>query len=347
MSNDNPVWNFIDELKQQPRITEIVINGVKSIFIEEDGHFIHLDHSLAPQDISHFINDVAKYNNRECNRQNPILDGLLPDGSRINIILPPYAHRFPAITIRKYLKNFKKFEENSDIFGLNNGWIKFLKSLVEARLNIMVSGGTGVGKTTLLNMLLNEINPTERVVTIEDTLELNLSLTNLVRLEARGNSAKSDGPSIGDLVKNTLRMRPDRIVIGEVRGGELFHLLQAMNTGHEGSMSSIHANSPAESLGRMQTLFLLSGMDLPHQVVCKQITDSVDYIIQLSRTRRGERIISHITEITGLEASAILTNNIAIYEDGRLIPSKVAPQKMGQIHERSGLPLDFLSTIMA
>jgi pilus assembly protein CpaF len=346
MNSDNPVWKFLEELKQQPRITEIVINGAKNIFIEEDGSFIHLGQSFTPQDVSHFINDIAKYNGRECNRLHPILDGLLPDGSRINVIIPPYANRFPAITIRKYLKNFQRFEQNESIFGLNSDWISLLKALVESRMNIIVSGGTGVGKTTLLNMLLNEIDPIERIVTIEDTLELNISLPNLVRLEARGNNTLGgEGPSIGGLVKNTLRMRPDRIVIGEVRGGELFYLLQAMNTGHEGSMSSVHANSSGESLSRMQTLFLMSGMDLPNHVVCKQITDSIDYIIQVSRTRQGERIISHITEVTGLEGTSILTHNIAVHEDGRLIPTRTAPQKLGLIHERSGLPLDFLTTI--
>jgi pilus assembly protein CpaF len=207
-------------------------------------------------------------------------------------------------------------------------------------MNIIVSGGTGVGKTTFLNLLLRELSPAERVVTIEDTIEISLSLPNVVRLEASGQQKLT----MSDLVKNTLRMRPDRIIIGEVRGGELFDLLQAMNTGHEGSMSSIHANNTGECLNRMENLFLMSGFDLPFHVVRKQMALGIDFIVQLNRDREGNRIISQITEVTGMEANTVLTQDIALAEDGPLLKTGLSPQNRRKLEKMGGLRPDFFNS---
>lgn len=341
----NSVWQLLQDLSTKSGITEIVINSPRVVFVEREGRFIQLNVQLTKNDIMHFVDEVASMNKKICNSESPILDGNLPDGSRINIIVEPFSKGCPAITIRKYLRHIKSFDSTTNIFSLSPRWIEFLKALVYSRCNIIVSGGTGVGKTTFMNLLLNEIPHAERVVTIEDTLELSFSLPNLVRLEARGTlEGKGAGLTVRDLVKNTLRMRPDRIVIGETRGGELFDLLQAMNTGHEGSMSTIHANSTAECLGRFETLFMLAGYDVPYHVVRRQISSAVDFIIQLSRDREGNRIVSKISEVTGVERDQILLQDIATWEDERLISTGITAKRMQKIHRHGGLPIDFFNS---
>ncbi|MCK5882972.1 MAG: CpaF family protein, partial [Bacteriovoracaceae bacterium] len=239
----------------------------------------------------------------------------------------------------------KEFDTSPDVFGLSPKWIDFLKALVYSRCNIIVSGGTGVGKTTFLNLLLNEIPAGERVVTIEDTIELSFDLPNLVKLEARGSTAtQGTNITIQDLVKNTLRMRPDRIIIGETRGGELFDLLQAMNTGHEGSMSTVHANSTSECLARFETLFMLAGYDVPYHVVRSQISSAIDFVIQLTRDREGKRIVGKISEVTGMETDRILLQDIGDIEDDRLVPTGITPKRLHKIHRHGGIELDFFNT---
>ena len=336
----NSVWALIQELAGKKGITEIVINNPHSVFVERAGQFIQLKASLTKTHILEFINEVAKYNKKECNSNTPILDGNMPDGSRINVIMCPFVQDCPAITIRKYLKNIKSFDAVPSIFGLTPKWVTFLKALVHAKANVIVSGGTGVGKTTLLNLLLHELNLTERVITIEDTIELSVDIPNLVRLEARNGT----NMTLRELVKNTLRMRPDRIIIGETRGGELFDLLQAMNTGHDGSMSSIHASSPAECLSRMETLFMMAGFDVPVKVIRKQISTAVNFLIQLERGRDGSRILSQISEITGMESENILLQTIATYEDGSLRETGITPKILNVLHQHGGLPLDFFNS---
>lgn len=337
---NNSVWALLRDLAKKQGITEIIINGCKSIFVERAGQFIQLNVELKKDDITEFIKNAAYLNNVDTKRPVYIVDGNLPDGSRVNIICGPYTGGVPAITIRKYLKTIKSFDENPNVFNLDDKWISFFKALVNSKMNVIVSGGTGVGKTTFLNLLLNELPKSERVITIEDTLELNINVPNCVRLEAFGTKGRNEGLGVRDLVKNTLRMRPDRIIIGEVRGGELFDLLQAMNTGHEGSMTSLHSNSPKECLARMETLFLLAGYDVPFHVVRRQISSSVDFIIQVSRNKDGQRIISQISEITGMEGDNILMQNIAVYED-RLISSGIGPKNLMRINEKTNFPLDF------
>ncbi len=340
MTNENSVWKLINDLNTKKGITEIVINGPKSVFVERAGQFIQLNVSLTKQDIYKFIEEIADYNKKVCNQQSPIMDGSLPDGSRINVIVEPFVSGFPSISIRKYIRTITDFDSSPGIFSVDPKWVEFIKAAVSARMNIIISGGTGVGKTTFMNLLLKEVSPAERIITIEDTLELNLSTPNLVRLEA-GSKVEASDISVRDLVKNTLRMRPDRIILGEIRGGELFDLLQAMNTGHDGSMTSLHANSAAECINRMETLFLMSGYDVPYHVVRRQMSTAVDLIFQLSRDREGNRILKTIQEITGMEGSNILSQTIATHEDGKLVSTGITPKNMDKLHHMGALPMDF------
>ena len=343
MVSENSVWRLISDLGQKQGITEIVINDPKHVFVERQGQFIQLNVQLSKNDLYEFSKEVAAFNKREFDPFNPILDGNLPDGSRVNIISEPFSQGSPAVTIRKYLRHIKTFDDDHSIFGLDSRWVEFFKAVISSRCNIIVSGGTGVGKTTFMNLLLREMSPADRVVTIEDTIELSLSNPNVVRLEVFTGTKKQSGLSARDLVKNTLRMRPDRIIVGEVRGGELFDLLQAMNTGHDGSMSSIHANSPGECISRMENLFLMSGFDVPFQVVRKQIAQGVDFILQLGRSREGKREVNSIQEITGMEGANILSHQLAVREEGELIPTGISPKCMDRLNRLGALPLDFFN----
>jgi pilus assembly protein CpaF len=343
--NNNSIWNLINDLNKKSGITEILINGPKSIFVERGGQFIQLNANLPAQDINVFIQEVAAFNQKVCNNDNPILDGNLPDGSRINIINSPFVMGSPAISIRKYLRSITSFDANPNAFGLTPQWIEFFKAMMSARLNIVVSGGTGVGKTTFLNLLINEVSKAERIITIEDTIELSVNSPNVVRLESGAKSLSSKSNlTTRDLVKNTLRMRPDRIIVGETRGAELFDLLQAMNTGHEGSMTSVHANSGGECLSRLETLFLLAGFEIPLSVVRKQISSAVNFIIQLGRDQEGQRVINEITEVCGMEGSTMLTQTIAERVDGHLQFKGLAPRVFEKLHRHGGLPTNFFQS---
>ena len=333
----NTMWKLIEDLDKKEGITEVIINAPDNVYVERSGKFIQLNVKLTKRDIVEFSKEVAITNHSVFDDDNPILDGVLADGSRINIIGEPYSKGSPAITIRKYLKSISSFDAVPDIFGLNDFWITFLKAIVSSRLNIIVSGGTGVGKTTFLNLLLSEIVQSERVVTIEDTRELSHSISNSVSLES------FDQMPMRSLVKNALRMRPDRIVVGEVRGAELFDLLQAMNTGHDGSMSTIHSSSSTECLSRIENLFMMAGFDLPIQVVRKQISHGVDFIIQLGRDRDGNRIVSDIMEITGMEGANILSHKVGVREEDELILTGITPKVMSKLNRFGGLPMNYFS----
>lgn len=341
MDKTNTVWNMLDELGTKTGITEIIINNTDNVYIEREGELIRLNIRLPGEDVVAFCKDVARFNKTNFNASNPIVDGSLPDGSRINIISSSYTTSSPAITIRKYLKNISQFDTSPGVFGLSPKWVKFLKVMVQAKMNIIVSGGTGNGKTTFLNLLLQEIAQTERVITIEDTKELSFNLPNTVRLVARGASAKVENPlKIRDLLKNTLRMRPDRIIIGEVRGEEAFDLLQAMNTGHDGSMCTIHANNPAEALSRIENLFLFSGFDVPTKAVRQQMSTAIDFIIQLDRTRDGKRIVSRIAEVSNMEGDKILLQDIGNRTEDGPVFTGLVPKRMKELME-FGLQTDF------
>lgn len=334
----NSVWALLKGLESKPGISEIIINSPQLIFVERAGSFIQLNAKLVPMDIKKFIEQVAHLNKKECNESHPLMDGSLPDGSRINIVYPPVSRGAPAITIRKYLKDVGTFDTKKNIFGLDNYWITFFKAIVKAKLNVIVSGGTGVGKTTFLNLLIKEIDQSERVITIEDTIELEVDLVNSVRLEAGLNLGRSGDVSIRDLVKNSLRMRPDRIIIGEVRGMELFDLLQAMNTGHDGSMSSVHANSPGECLQRMETLYYLSGHDVPVKSIRKQISSAIDFIVHLSRDKEGNRTVKAICEVNDMSGDVLLSQKVAVQEEGKLKSCGLVPARMEKLVEQGLAP---------
>jgi pilus assembly protein CpaF len=339
------VAKLIAELSAKTDITEIIINSPSSLYVERAGEFIKLSNVLKVEDIREYANELAILNKKELNEEHPILDGNLSDGSRVNIILEPFALGCPAITIRRYLKSITRFDSSPGIFGLTPKWVNLIRAIINSKMNFVVAGGTGVGKTTFMNLMLQEVNKEDRVITIEDTKELNFDLPNVVRLEARiGASQGTAKLSIRDLVKNTLRMRPDRIVIGEVRGGELFDLLQAMNTGHEGSFTSIHANNPSECLMRMENLFYLSGYDVPVKAIRYQFSTAIDFIIQLGRVRDGGRIVKQISEVTGMEGDRMLLSDIAkANEKGQLRSTGLAVKRMDELM-RVGLPADFFNT---
>ena len=334
MDSKNSVWCLLKDLSTKSGITEIIINNTNKVFIEREGELIHLNTKLTPQDIVNFCKDVAKLNNSEFGTQYPILDGKLPDGSRINVISSLYTGASPAITIRKYLNTIKNFEDSPGVFGLSEKWVSFLKTLVKAKMNIIVSGGTGSGKTTMLNLLLQEVGTTERVITIEDTKELSFDLPNIVRLVAQKDISKVVKPlKIRDLLHNTLRMRPDRIIIGEVRGEEAFDLLQIMNTGHDGSMCTIHSNSPAECLSRLENLFLFAGFDVPLRAVRSQMSTAIDFIIQLDRNRDGTRVVSRVAEVSSMEGDTILIQDLGNSVDGQFVLNGLVPKKMPELLE--------------
>lgn len=307
----NSVWKLLSDLSNKKGITEVIINNSETVYIEREGELTRLNVDLSKSDIMGFCSDVAQKNNLHFSSDAPIIDGILPDGSRINIISGDYTNSLPAITIRKYLKGISKLDDLDGRFNLTQKWIEFLKSLVHSRSNILISGGTGVGKTTFLNLMLQEIGVRERVVVIEDTKELKFDHPNCVRLFTPTLSTKLEHPlTMKDLVKNTLRMRPDRIIIGEVRGAEAFDLLQVMNTGHDGSMCTIHANGPSEALMRLENLFLFAGYDIPIRAIRFQIMSALDYIIQLGRDRESGRVVTHITEVCNMEGDQILLQDI-------------------------------------
>jgi pilus assembly protein CpaF len=336
----NRVFQLVDELSRKSGITELIINDVDNVFVEKDGELLQLDIAFTEQELDQFSQQVAALNRKEFGPEVPVFDGNLADGSRVNLIHKDYTGRTHAITIRRYLKSIQNFEGSPGIFGLDDRWVHFLKLMVKARLNIVVSGGTGVGKTTFLNLLLNEVPYKDRIITIEDTRELQIGQSNIVRLEARPQVGNRPGLTIRQLVKNTLRMRPDRIIVGEVRGEEVFDLLQAMNTGHEGSMTSVHANSPGECLMRLENLYLLSGHEVPLRALRYQISTAVDYIIQLRRDKDGRRIIHQVTEIAGMEGDRVLMQDIGSFKSGELKFTALVPSRIQKLHQ-AGLPKDF------
>lgn len=336
----NKVNELFEEIGKKSGISEVIINDLDNVYVEKDGELIRIDVKFSTDDVEAFCQDLAKFNRKVFNAENPIMDGNLPDGSRLNLIHSDYTKASHAITIRRYMKSIKTFDGSPGIFGLSPNWMHFLKILVKARVNIVVSGGTGVGKSTFLNLLLQEIPQKERIITIEDTRELQFGSPNVVRLEARPPLGELKGLTIRDLLKNTLRMRPDRIIVGEVRGGEVFDLLQAMNTGHEGSMTSVHSNSPGECLMRLENLYMLAGYELPIRALRYQISSAVDFVLQIRRDKDGKRIISHVTEISNMEGDKILTQDIGTFKNGEFKFTGLVPSCFDRL-QKAGLSKDF------
>lgn len=329
MSSENSVTQLLKDLEPKKGISEIIINNPDSIYIERVGELIQLNTEITMEDLNAFCMIVAKFNQMNFDRDNPILDGILPDGSRINMISPYYTDKAPAITIRKYQSAFTRLDELEGKFGLTDKWVRFFKAMVNSKANVLVSGGTNMGKTTFLNLLVNEVSLKERMVIIEDTKEIKCDHPNKASLLMSRNNRIQTPLSMRHLVKNSLRMRPDRIVIGEVRGEEAFDMLQAMNTGHDGSMGTLHANTAIEAISRLESLFTYAGHDIPIPVIRKQISLAIDFIVQLKRSRTGERIVSQVYEITGMEGDVIVTQSIGEETDNGpaftgLVPKNVA-----------------------
>ncbi len=307
-------FGVLDAILVDDSITEIMVNGPDNVFIEKDGRTMRLDKTFeSERRLEDIIQRIVALAGREVNQANPIVDTRLPDGSRVNVVLPPVSLCGPIVTIRKFSKEPMTFARLIRYGSLPQNVADFLEVLVKAKYNIFISGGTGSGKTTFLNALSNFIPKTERIITIEDSAELQIeNVDNLVSLETRNaNSAGAGAISIRDLIKSSLRMRPDRIIVGEVRGAEALDMLQAMNTGHDGSLSTGHANSTVDMLSRLETMVLQGSEDLPLAAVRQQISSAVDIIIHLQRMRDHSRKTTAITEVLGLdERGQIILNTL-------------------------------------
>jgi len=311
-------FGLLDSIISDDSITEVMINGPENVFIEQDGRLFKLDKQFESQRrLEDIIQRIVGLAGREVNQANPICDTRLPDGSRVNVVLPPIALCGPTITIRKFSKTPMTIEKLIAYGSLTQDIADKLELLVKAKYNIFIAGGTGSGKTTFLNALSNYIPRDERVITIEDSAELQITgVDNLVSLETRNANASGSGEiTIRDLIKSSLRMRPERIVVGEVRGGEALDMLQAMNTGHDGSLSTGHANSTEDMLSRLETMVLQGAAGLPLEAIRQQIASAVDIIIHLSRLRDKSRKTMEITEVVGYENGQIILNPLYRFEE--------------------------------
>ncbi|MGI6037022.1 MAG: CpaF family protein [Limnochordia bacterium] len=328
----------ISVLLQDPSVSEIMVNGPHKVYIERNGRLELTDVTFADDDhVAHIIEKIVAPIGRRIDESMPMVDARLPDGSRVNAIIPPLALNGPTITIRKFEQDPFTVEDLISFGTLTPEIAQFLEACVKARLNMVVSGGTGSGKTTLLNVLSSFIPSDERIITIEDAAELQLRQEHVVSLESRPPNIEGQGAiAIRDLVRNALRMRPDRIVVGEVRGGEALDMLQAMNTGHDGSLTTGHANTPRDMLARLETMVLMAGMELPVRAIREQIASAIDLIVQQARLRDGSRKIIQVTEVQGMEGDVITLQDIFVFEQqgldergfirGRLRPTGIRPR---------------------
>ncbi|MEA5078854.1 MAG: CpaF family protein [Anaerolineaceae bacterium] len=340
------VQNMIDEvlgfgilqpLLEDPLVTEIMVNGTQPVYVERAGLLSETDIRFNNDDeILRIIDRIVLPLGRRIDSENPTVDARLPDGSRVNAVVPPIAIDGPLLTIRKFAQDKYSIEQLIDMGTMTDHMATFIQACVVSRLNILITGGTGSGKTTMLNAISSFIPEGERIITIEDAAELKLQQKHVARMESKMPSLLDrKGVNMRDLVRNALRMRPDRIVIGEVRGAECLDMLQAMNTGHDGSMTTLHANSPRDAIYRMETMTLMSELDLPVKVIRSQIASAIDVIIHLSRLKGGNRRITYITEISGMEADTVVMSDIFKFEQsgidrtgaviGELRPTGIRP----------------------
>ncbi|MEZ7892584.1 MAG: CpaF family protein [Candidatus Wallbacteria bacterium] len=347
----------IQPLLEDADISEVMVNGPSQIYIEKKGKLILSD--IRFKDNAHVMRVIEKIVaplGRRCDESSPIVDARIKggpaDGSRVNAIIPPLALNGPTITIRKFKKDALTIDSLINFGSMTRETANFLEACVKARLNVVVSGGTGSGKTTLLNVLSGFIPEDERIVTIEDAAELQLKQPHVVRLETRPANIEGKGAiSIRELVKNSLRMRPERVVIGECRGGEALDMLQAMNTGHDGSLTTGHANTPRDMIARLETMVMMAGMDLPIKAIREQIAGAVNVIVQQTRLKDGSRKVVAVTEVQGMEGDTVTLQDIFVFEQygvdekgkiiGRLKPTGIRPKFITKFEEEGiKLPAD-------
>src|SRR5512145_284038 len=307
-----PIQPYLDD----PDISEVMVNGPKKVFIEKNGKLTKTPVTFDDDDhVLRVIDRIILPLGRRVDADSPTVDARLPDGSRVNAVIPPVAIDGPSITIRKFKKDKLSIDQLIKFGSLTQNMAEFIRACVLAHLNIVISGGTGSGKTTLLNVLSSFIPEEERIITIEDAAELQLQQDHVLRMETKVANIDGKGAvTIRDLVRNSLRMRPDRIIVGECRGGETLDMLQAMNTGHDGSLTTLHANSPRDAISRMETMVLMAGMDLPLKVVRQQISSAVDLIIQQTRLKDGSRKVTAITEVVGMEGDTVVMTDVFKFE---------------------------------
>ena len=342
---DNEINGYgpITELLDDPSITEIMVNGINEIYIELDGKIIK-DDSISFINNDHIIRTIQRLIQpigRTIDTANPMVDARLSDGSRLNTIIEPLSINGPVLTIRKFKSELASIED-----FLRNGTMtpymaRFIEACVKSKMNIIVCGGTGSGKTTLLNVMSSFISDSERIITIEDAAELKLEQEHVISLETRGTNYEGSGEvTIRDLVINSLRMRPDRIIVGEVRGKESFDMLQAMNTGHEGSMTTLHANSPKDALNRLETMVLMAGMELPVKAIREYVESAIDIVINISRLTDGKRKITSICEVDGFDKDEIKLNEIFAFnqtgltEQGEVIGEFVLNSTVPKVYDK-------------
>ena len=334
----------LQELLADETVSEIMVNGPSKVFVEQKGKLTLTDLNFENDEhVLRIIDRIVSPLGRRIDESQPLVDARLPDGSRVNAIIPPLALNGPTLTIRKFESTPLTINNLVQFGSITPEAAEFLRACVIARLNIVVSGGTGSGKTTLLNVCSNFIPDGERIITVENAAELQLAKEHVVTLESRPANIEGKGAiEIRDLVINTLRMRPDRIVVGECRGGEALDMLQAMNTGHDGSLTTAHANSPRDCISRLETMCLMAGMDLPVRAIREQIASAVDLIIQQARLRDGSRKVVYISEVQGMEGDVVVLSDIFTFEQqgledgkviGRLKPTGIRPRFIDRIEE--------------
>jgi len=341
----------LEPLLADDDVTEIMVNGPDQIFLERRGRLIEsMARFTSEAQLRRVIERIVSKVGRRIDESSPLVDARLADGSRVNAIIPPLAVDGSSLTIRKFARQALTAQDLIALGTMSPQIADVLHACVEAKLNVIVSGGTGTGKTTLLNVLSAFIPGDERIITIEDAVELQLQQQHVIRLESRPPNTEGKGEvTIRDLVRNSLRMRPDRIVIGECRGGESLDMLQAMNTGHEGSISTVHANSPRDAISRLETLVLMAGMDLPLRAIREQISSAIDVIVQITRLKDGSRRITQVTEVQGMEGEIVTLQDVFVFDhragtdpDGRMVGRAVATGVRPRFADRFtelGLPL--------
>ncbi|MGO4590802.1 CpaF family protein [Paenarthrobacter sp. 2TAF44] len=336
----------LQRLLEDPLVTEVMVNRFDQIYVERHGHLALTDLQFSSDDhLRKVIERIVSKVGRRIDESSPLVDARLEDGSRVNAIIPPLAVNGPSLTIRKFSQVPLTVRNLIEWGSMSHEMAELLSACVLARLNVIVSGGTGTGKTTLLNVLSTFIPESDRIVTIEDAVELQLQQRHVVRLESRPPNIEGKGAvTIRDLVRNSLRMRPDRIIVGEVRGGESLDMLQAMNTGHDGSLSTVHANSPRDAIARLETLVLMAGMDLPLRAIREQVSSAVDLIVQVTRLRDGTRRVTHVTEVQGMEGDVVTLQDAFLFDYsagidaqgrflGKALPTGIRPRFLDRFSE--------------